>query len=1273
MWMVTGAFEVPVLNDGPGWRRSTAEEQTQLELLHEEIYDCCELVGATILEAAANSGLILCKQLDSVEMTAEDVAVRLGQLLCRWAQGQEPLIKIKVGVHTGRLTYFELPSCARVTYLGEACTVARHLARVADQSSYVHLSAEVKKNLAVLSRVRMRLGTSSKSYYMSAATEVVTEEGMVVEEPGTSSETCQQQGNEVLPNESMTETVSRVSTTVSQHLGSHRYLKRRRTLTELVKEDFRRQSESPDAETCVPSGTGSSAGSPADYRGEEQAPPLREASRLPTVTSLGNMSFEAFRDFLEQNGVNVSRFGRGDYKSLDKFYNEAVIEQECSLVVGDGALERVKELVRISLVTRGPDSRQRELRIGAQTRSDGQLRLRDQKLAMSIKFHNGETWQDAVEACFEEKFGLSPQIQRLCFVVDWESATSREERSMSMTVPDIVSIYKTRDVTVTIKDKERPELTAIGLPDLKDFVTTKRGAESFWTWAVVGNNKEDELLTQLQRSGVDPSDFLPGAFAELHDEVYITGQAQLETQEDGTLVRKIRVIKVWLHAEILAVDHVLQLKSKYQRGKRVEQEGGRPIAMRINKDIPWRDAVEVALLERIGLQESSQMGSIAVDQLSHKSTDEIAISPSYPGLKSIYHIDEVSVHVVDVHDDRLGVIGLPDGHDFSFSRNGGKASEGGSTITHWAWIPVQEVKATIPKHHLRSITDNLPSTFKKIGGKVKRKLPVIEVNEEQSVKCLSMASGSALERFMARRKTDWTRAKNAARRIRDPNYTCKDFWEDVTAGFPELELYVAGDMSSGRSGDEEYQRTMGAMFCLFWLMRLHLDGSQAFCFGLDEDWKGRMRPPPMHVAEEWKRRKQFFEGTEWSDLELLVHNAGLLKGTALSPDSQYRTSAWLARVASLTEHPKHDEDRTLAMLVLTAIHDVMKNVLLLPTVAKKGGPFKGYKVGEVISDHDAALAYILERYPQLLPSFHGLPKHLQESIKFTHSKMDYNMGWLVQAEAPPGALLRKFREVVVQGGASSQDLSFYFLHWFTDLAGAEPYPQEGCEKFVLKFPLKVLNQFLESFAIVQHLSKKTNETQVLEEYLQWRWENHDPTLPPAPSGRGSIAKMRLIMMAQAQENSELIMRCFDRLKEADREVLSQELAITGCQGQYFQRDRAPAGGPAILVYYAPALMQKAGRADPGPTMAVLAEVLRQARAMWPLCQEMANETVTVRIDTLKELDIPTIVKHDQFTVWTLARTSGKDGAVEAVPITKLNEIDFSANRMLNLAACGSSE
>eukprot|EP00971_Amphidinium_carterae_P180987 3590632-Amphidinium_carterae.1 len=51
-------------------------------------------------------------------------------------------------------------------------------------------------------------------------------------------------------------------------------------------------------------------------------------------------------------------------------------------------------------------------------------------------------------------------------------------------------------------------------------------------------------------------------------------------------------------------------------------------------------------------------------------------------------------------------------------------------------------------------------------------------------------------------------------------------------------------------------------------------------------------------------------------------------------------------------------------------------------------------------DHDMALAYILDRHPELLPSFRMLTPTQQAVVRLTQSEMGFNAGWLVQAEGP---------------------------------------------------------------------------------------------------------------------------------------------------------------------------------------------------------------------------------------------------------------------------------
>eukprot|EP00966_Prymnesium_polylepis_P129895 3003883-Prymnesium_polylepis.1 len=100
------------------------------------------------------------------------------------------------------------------------------------------------------------------------------------------------------------------------------------------------------------------------------------------------------------------------------------------------------------------------------------------------------------------------------------------------------------------------------------------------------------------------------------------------------------------------------------------------------------------------------------------------------------------------------------------------------------------------------------------------------------------------------------------------------------------------------------------------------------------------------------------------------------------------------------------------MLALTAIHDLMKLSVLLPTVQKADAPYDGHEAGEVLYDHDVALGYVLSCDGNALPCYSALPATQQASIRFTQAELGFNHGWLVQAEAPPGALFSHLKSLM---------------------------------------------------------------------------------------------------------------------------------------------------------------------------------------------------------------------------------------------------------------------
>jgi len=353
------------------------------------------------------------------------------------------------------------------------------------------------------------------------------------------------------------------------------------------------------------------------------------------------------------------------------------------------------------------------------------------------------------------------------------------------------------------------------------------------------------------------------------------------------------------------------------------------------------------------------------------------------------------------------------------------------------------------------------------------------------------------------------------------------------------------------------------------------------------------------------------------------------------------------------------EERVEALLCLTAFHDIMKVEALLPTVQPEHAPYCGYDAGVRILDHDVALGYIMEYFPSLLPSYRGLSSEGQKAVLFTQGKMQFNHGWFVQAEAPPGAMLSGFK-AALRAGAAPRDMALYFLHWTTDLAGAEATPLGGAEKFVLKFPHAVLSSFMWSIPYLRRLQTH-NETEVVEMYLAARWNVLAPSISmPSPVEEGNIACVRLAVMAQSDLR---VVDAFKALEDEHRGCLATELARTGCRGQRFAgADPVNGGGPALLVYYGPALLQKhrGGSFEELCTaLCAFAQVLQAARRLWPLKEEEEGTTVTIQIGVLKAAtleDIVTAPAGDKRQVWVLRQHNLLEGSVELVRASGLQEL-----------------
>jgi len=114
----------------------------------------------------------------------------------------------------------------------------------------------------------------------------------------------------------------------------------------------------------------------------------------------------------------------------------------------------------------------------------------------------------------------------------------------------------------------------------------------------------------------------------------------------------------------------------------------------------------------------------------------------------------------------------------------------------------------------------------------------------------------------------------------------------------------------------------------------------------------------------------------------------------------------------------------------------------------------------------------------------------------------------------------------------------------------------------------------------------------------------------------------------------------------------QTLSGTALRANGLAAYPAPVGvGPAFLIYYSPAFLRTALRTNGLAGLQMLADVYRQARALWPLTAEQAEMSVTVRIDQIKELSPEVIMDgHAWGKAWVLVKQNGQEALVQQHPL-----------------------
>eukprot|EP00439_Symbiodinium_sp_Y106_P032110 s577_g3.t2 len=377
---------------------------------------------------------------------------------------------------------------------------------------------------------------------------------------------------------------------------------------------------------------------------------------------------------------------------------------------------------------------------------------------IEVTIPDGCAWKETLRVEMSDRFGLPRDIQEELLPI--EANWFREERKVARSLPLMQTTYRIHKVRIRVANPERAELRGLGLPTMCTFAANDR---SHWAWvsaeAGVQSTNNEVLTKLLQDNNIKLDEWPHGSFADLLTEVYETQASTLRVIK-GELIRHLRVIKVWLVTEILGVTHLLVTKSK-----------DRPLCMSLERGMTWEQALDQALSIRLGLEDNFKKKSIIVDETSKQFFQEIEYSLSYPGLKTAYHIHEVTCRVADPHT----LLGLPEGNDFVISHG---SADDSVTPTHYTWQPFQAqarligrrkkcLKMTLMDKNSATVEElNLPAP--------KRQLPL----PEPMVFAVNDEPNSRLKELMRGRETNWERAWNAATHICDPEYSLQDFYED---------------------------------------------------------------------------------------------------------------------------------------------------------------------------------------------------------------------------------------------------------------------------------------------------------------------------------------------------------------------------------------------------------------------------------------------------------------------------------------------------------------
>ena len=338
------------------------------------------------------------------------------------------------------------------------------------------------------------------------------------------------------------------------------------------------------------------------------------------------------------------------------------------------------------------------------------------------------------------------------------------------------------------------------------------------------------------------------------------------------------------------------------------------------------------------------------------------------------------------------------------------------------------------------------------------------------------------------------------KKILNKSVSSSEFIATAKLVFPELSYFrgrsdTTPDSSASvnlEPSEIEYRRTLGAMLSVFWVVS---DNFEEFAASQNESVR--------------------LSRQSWDDIR-----------------------QWTISKVSLTSPEAVD-----AMLCLMAIHDL--------------GKLKDFRhdLASDYKDHDAAMKYIINTTPEVLPSLCRLSDYYQYAVR-TSMTIDFNYGQFLQAENMPQNLT-SIKEMIADKGQAM--LGFYLFHIFADMSGIMGAISLNGSLFMTETMYS--NFGLGIRALSELAFKSPNE--VYNAFLSERANSQGLRFEPTTADR-SIARLACLSRVFEKNGGTEVLSAWESLEDSTKQVLSEHLSRTGISDQH---------SPAFLVYYAPAFME----------------------------------------------------------------------------------------------------